>query len=183
MEVIVEDGICLKSIDYKESDKIITLYLADYGKVAVSAKGCKNAKSKLKYATAPMCFGKYNLAKKNRFVLIGCDSIDSFFGLSQDPLKYYCACVVLEIVDKMTMEDEYNHRLFVAMLECLNDLCYKAQYPKVCLFGYLRQITLALGYEIKAITFKDYYNYFYHSHGVKINALAELIKMDSLTFE
>lgn len=180
MELLVDEGVCLRSTDYKENDKIITLYLAEHGKVGVCAKGCKSAKSKLKYAVTPLCFGKYYLANKNRYVLTGCDCIDNFFNLATDPLKYYCASVVLEVVDKMTLEGEYNHRLFVAMLECLNELCYKAEYPKVCLFEYLKEMTSALGYEVKAITFRDYYNYFLHTHGVKINSLLQLIKLDTV---
>lgn len=183
MELLVEEGICLRSVDFKENDKILTLYLAEHGKVGVSAKGCKSANSKLKYATTPLCFGKYYLAKKNKYVLTGCDCIDSFFNLAVEPVKYFCASVVLEVVDKMTLEGEYNHRLFVAMLECLNELCYKTQYPKVCLFEYLKKMTEALGYEVKAITFKDYYNYFLNTHQTKINSLLELIKMDNLGAE
>lgn len=180
VEILTEEGVCLRAVDYGEKDKILTLYLAGYGKIGVSAKGCKSAKSKLKYAVTPLCFGKYYLTKKNNYVLTGCDCIDSFFSLTSDPLKYYCASAVIEVVDKMTMEDEYNHRLFVTMLNALNEICYKAEYPKVCLFDYLKELGSALGYQINAITFKDFYNYFYHTHGVKINSIAQLIKFDSI---
>ena len=177
MEQLECEGICLRAVDYGENDKILTLYLAQKGKVAVKARGCKSQKSKLKYAATPLCFGKYYLAGSGHYTLTGCDCIDSFFSVTVDPIKYYCACVVLEVADKMCLEEEYNHRFFVAMLNALNDLCYTAQYPKVSLFNSLRELTLALGYEVKAITLKDYLNYFYHTHSVKINALKELIKL------
>ena len=38
MEIIEREGICLRAVDYGENDKIITLYLADHGKVGVTAK-------------------------------------------------------------------------------------------------------------------------------------------------
>lgn len=180
MENLTQEGICLRAVDYGENDKIITLYLAEYGKIGVSAKGCKSAKSKLKYAVSPLCFGKYNLVRKKSFVLAGCDCIDSFFSITADPIRYYCACVILEIVDKMSMEEDYNHKLFVTMLNALNDLCYKSEFPKVCLFEYLSQLTAALGYQVKAITFKDYYNYFLHTHATKINSLKFLFTTDEL---
>lgn len=151
--------------------------MAQKGKIAVKAKGCKNSKSKLKYATAPMCFGKYYLAGGGRYTLVGCDVVDSFFDVTYDPVKYYCACVVLEIMDKTCLEEDYNHRLFVEALGALNDLCYSNEYPKVCLFKRLNAMSLALGYEVKAITLRDYYNYFFHTHGVKINSLSQLIKL------
>ena len=161
MEQLEGEGICLRAVDYGENDKILTLYLAQKGKVAVKARGCKSQKSKLKYAATPLCFGKYYLAGKGQhYTLTGCDTVDSFFSVTLDPVKYYCSCVILEVVDKMCLEEEYNHRLFVAMLNALNELCYSAEYPKVSLFNALKEITLALGYEVKAITLKDYYNYF-----------------------
>lgn len=79
MEHIEGEGICLRAVDFGENDKILTLYLAQKGKVAVKARGCKSQKSKLKYAATPLCFGKYYLAGRGRYTLAGCDLIDSFF--------------------------------------------------------------------------------------------------------
>lgn len=177
MEGFEGEAICLRAVDFGESDKILTLYMAEKGKIAVKARGCKNAKSKLKYAATPLCFGKYYIVGKTN-LLTGCDMIDSFYTLAYDPVKYYCACAVLETADKMSMEEDYNHALFVEILDTLKDLCYGEAYPKVCLFSHLSKIALALGYEVKAITLKDYYNYFYNTHGVKINSLRQLIKLD-----
>jgi DNA repair protein RecO (recombination protein O) len=177
LEQFEAEGICLRAVDFGENDKILTLYMAQKGKVAVKARGCKSAKSKLKYAATPMCFGKYYIVGKGN-LLAGCDLIDSFFNIAYDAVKYYCACAILEVVDKMTLEDDYNHALFVEALSALNELCYSADYPKVCLFQHLGKIAAALGYEVKAITLKDYYNYFYHTHSVKINSLRQLIKLD-----
>ena len=98
MEQLEGEGICLRAVDFGESDKILTLYLAQKGKVAVKARGCKNAKSKLKYAATPLCFGKYYLAGKGHYTLVGCDCIDSFYSITLDPIKYYCSCVILEVV-------------------------------------------------------------------------------------
>ncbi len=110
--------------------------------------------------------------------MAGCDLIDSFFSVTVDPVKYYCACVILEVADKMCLEEEYNHRLFVAMLNALNGLCYCAEYPKVNLFNSLKDMTLALGYEVKAITLKDYYIGLHQRDNLRlINSLKELIKL------
>ena len=177
MEVFEGEGICLRAVDFGENDKILTLYMAQKGKIAVKARGCKSAKSKLKFAATPMCFGKYYIVGKGN-LLSGCDMIDSFYTLAYDTVKFYCACAVLEIADKMSMEEDYNHALFVEILDTLKDLCYTAQYPKVCLFSHLRKISLSLGYEVKAITLKEYYNYFCNTHSVKINSLRQLIKLD-----
>ena len=60
------DALCLKSIDYKDNDKIVTLYAVNKGKISIVAKGVKKQKAKLKYAVAPLCFGNYYVNTKSK---------------------------------------------------------------------------------------------------------------------
>lgn len=170
------DALCLKSIDYKDNDKIVTLYAVNKGKISIVAKGVKKQKAKLKYAVAPLCFGHYyvNTNSKNG-TLTGCDLVDSFYDVVLDPVKFYAANVVVEIIDKMGMEDDYNNELFITALKCLKELCYESDTPKKTLFTYMGRMLLALGYESKAITLRDYYNYLLHTFNVHINSLKELL--------
>lgn len=176
--IIELDAICLRSVDYKDNDKILTLYAAGKGKIAINARGCKKEKAKLKYAATPFCFGKYYITTKgNTGTLTGCDLYDSFFDLTIDPLKFYAGAVVLEIMDKMGMEDDYNKNFFVVCLKCLKSLCYEDGDVKQKLYTYLKEIMLSLGYEIKAITLLEYYNHLLHNFDVRINSLKELISL------
>jgi len=172
------DAICIRSIDYAENDKIITLYGTDVGKTSMVARGAKKPKAKLKYAASPFCFGHYYYSKKgNKQTLTGCDMYESFFDLSFDPEKFYAGIVVLEILDKMGMEDDFNKDLFVTCLNGLKELCFSQVAPKEYLFKLLRKILLTLGYECNAITLLDYYNYLRYTHSVNINSLKELINL------
>jgi len=40
------EGIVLKSTEFKEADKIVTIYTKDYGKITAIAKGVRKIKSK-----------------------------------------------------------------------------------------------------------------------------------------
>ena len=178
MEIIEAEALCLKSIDYKDNDKILTLYASGIGKITVIAKGCKKPKAKLKFAASVLCFGHYYLSKKgNNYTLTGCDLYDSFYDLAMDIDKFYAASVVLELLDKMGMEEDYNSNLFLLSLKCLKELAYETKNSKSCLFGYLKLILEALGYECNAITFIEYYNYLLHNHNVQINSLKEMSKI------
>lgn len=172
------DAICIRSIDYKDNDKILTLYATSKGKIAINARGCKKEKAKLKYAATPFCFGKYYVSTNGKTgTLTGCDLYDSFFDLTIDPYKFYAGSVVLELMDKLGMEEDYNASFFVVCLKCLKELCYTENDAKKTLFTYLKEIMLSLGYEVKAITLLEYYNYLLHILEVKINSLKELISM------
>ena len=179
MEIKETDAICLKAVDYKDNDKLITLYASGLGKITVCAKGCKKPKAKLKFAASIFCFGHYYLTKKgSMYTLTGCDLIDSFYDLALDPEKFYSAAVIVEILEKMGMEDDYNNNLLVTCLKCLKEIAYGKEETKKILFIYLREILSSLGYKCNAVTFMEYYNYLLHTHGVNINSLKELIKLN-----
>ena len=178
MDINEIDAICLRNVDYGENDKIITLYGTDVGKLAMIAKGAKKPKAKLKYAASPLCFGHYYYSGKgNKQTLVGCDMYDSFYDLSLDPEKFYAAATILEILDKMGMENDFNKDLFLNALKGLRDLCYEKVEAKPYLFSHLSKLMEALGYECKGITLLDYYNYFHFTHNVNINSLKELINL------
>ena len=178
MDIKEIDAICIRSIDYQENDKIITLYGTDVGKITMSAKGAKKPKAKLKYAASPLCFGHYYYSEKgNKKTLVGCDMYDSFFPIAQDPEKFYAAIVILEVLDKMGMENDFNSNVFVVAVKAIKELCYGNEPIKEYLYSVLKEMLLALGYECNAITLLDYYNYFKYTHNVNINSIKELINL------
>lgn len=178
METLELDALCLCAQDYKENDKIITLYTTEKGKINVIAKGCKKPKAKLKFASSPFCFGKYYLAKRGSiYTLTGCESYEMFFSVVEDIEKYYAGCVVLEILNKMSLEDDFNPAFFTLSLRCIKDICYDDIDVKKTLFEYIHKSLLLLGYKVNAITLVDYLNYFYYSHNVKIQSLKQFLLM------
>lgn len=77
------DGLCIRTIDYKDNDKLITLYCAEKGKITATAKGVKSAKAKLKFCASPFCFGKYQLAAKTAGSPLSDATFTTVFFLSQ----------------------------------------------------------------------------------------------------
>ena len=63
MEIKTE-GSVLQSIDYKDHDKLLTLFSPTLGKILVGARGAKKPKAKLSFAAQPFCFAEYILAEK-----------------------------------------------------------------------------------------------------------------------
>lgn len=180
MQTIDADGLCLRATDWREQDKLITLYLTGKGKITVSAKGCKSPKAKLKFAASPLCFGHYYLScKGGRYVLTGCDCHDSFFQLTTDIEAYYCAMSALELLDRTANPEEYQNNLFIRTLEFLNELCYTQNNPKRALFAYLGDAVSMLGYRCNAIRLADYYRFFRNNLDIDLRALHETIAIVS----
>ncbi len=178
MDTLQADGLCLRAIDWREQDKLITLYITGKGKITATAKGCKAPKAKLKFAASPLCFGQYELGcKGGRYVLTGCQCHDNFFSLTSDLEKYYCAMSALEILDRTANEGEYQNNLFVRTLELLNDLCYGQGEGKQRLFTYLGDAVAMLGYRCDAIRLRDYYHFFLHQLEIDLRALHETLSL------
>ena len=108
------DALVLRSIDYKDNDKILTLFTLQNGKVTAAAKGVKKAGARLKFAAQPFCFAEYVLAKKGeRRTVISAANIE----------KFYAACAVCEVCDALLFEGIVNEELFLYAVNALKNMC------------------------------------------------------------
>lgn len=143
------DCLCIKSIDYKENDKLITLYAFGEGKITASLKGVKKPKAKLKFAGTLLCFGKYYFTGRNGFYsVIGCDLVDNFYGIWTDIDKYYTALCTLEILDKVAEDREIGDKLALITLKFLNEICYKSENIFLSFAIFLNKTIKILGYNL-----------------------------------
>ena len=118
------DALVLRSIDYKDNDKILTLFTLQNGKVTAAAKGVKKAGARLKFAAQPFCFAEYVLAKKGeRRTVISAANTDGFYALREDIEKFYAACAVCEVCDALLFEGIVNEELFLYAVNALKNMC------------------------------------------------------------
>lgn len=116
-------AIVLGGIDYKEKDKLITIFTLEQGIVTVVFRGVKNANAKLKSAKEMFSFGDFILTEGKTNLVISADIIESFYDITKDIKKYYVACAMVEIVKTVLPPKEPNPKIFLAMIKCLNMLC------------------------------------------------------------
>lgn len=120
---IKTDAIVLQSIDYKDNDKLLTLFSPALGKITAGARGVKKATAKLAFAAQPFCFAEYILAEKGgRYTVTGAYLHESFFALRYDIVRFYAACAATEICLSVLMENEVYDGIFIALVECLKAL-------------------------------------------------------------
>ena len=80
MEIKV-NALVIKAIDYKENDKILTLYSLEKGRLSANIKGVKKPKAKLKFASEPFCFAEFILAEKlGKYTVINASYKNSFYN-------------------------------------------------------------------------------------------------------
>ena len=119
-------AIVTRAVPYGDADMILTLVSVEDGKLTVTAKSCLKPKAKLRYATEPMNFGEYMLAgKPERLVLADCAQIDSFSPITLDIEKYYSATLILEGLQKLSLES--NPGLFMPAISVLKAMAYEGK--------------------------------------------------------
>lgn len=117
-------GIVLGGVNVKEKDKLVHLYTLEQGKMTVSFKGVRGDRAKLKSAKELFCFGEYELAGNGNInIVTSCEIIDNFYNLSKDIERYYEACAILDIVNKVAVES--SPPLFIEIIKALKCLCYE----------------------------------------------------------
>jgi len=131
-------GLILKSTDYKEADKLLTILTLEKGKIFVRARGVKKSTSKLKAFCQSFCFADMELIDgKSGFVLSGINCIDSFFEITKDLDKFAFGFAVLEILDKICAENETYPSLFVEALKCIKTINYTKLDPRLVLCKFI----------------------------------------------
>ncbi len=118
------NALVLRATDYKDNDKILTLFAAGKGKITASCKGVKKGTAKLKFAAQPFCFAEYVLAEKGgRYVVTSAFLHDGFYALREDINKFYAASAVLEICNAVLPENLQSDGLFLSAVKTLGAIC------------------------------------------------------------
>ena len=124
-------GVTLRGTNYKESDKILTLFTLEKGKISVTARGVRKANAKWKNTAEPFCFSKSVLIEKSgRYTLKESETLDFFYPLRTDMKKYYSAFSALEFTNSFMQENMVAEEYFVLFIEFLKDLAYGDTNPK-----------------------------------------------------
>ena len=150
MEDTKVKAIVIDSKDYKDNDKLVTLFTLEKGLVTAIAKSVKTSKAKLKFVKEPFCFGDFVLAGNNQIKTIASVSvIDTFFDIVAEINRFYLASAVLSIIKEVVNFEEANPNLFLLSLNAFKMFAYeKATNPKLIFCKYLINVFDNLGYRI-----------------------------------
>lgn len=120
MGLVKASGVVLKVINLGESDKIITLFTENLGKIHAVAHGARKAKSKMLATTQMFSYCEYVLYKgRNMYTVSQSQVRESFQGLLNDLYTLTYSSYLAELVDVLTQDGEENIELFVLLLKSL----------------------------------------------------------------
>ena len=146
---IKTDAIVLQSMDYKDNDKLLTLFSPALGKITAGIRGVKKPTAKLAFCAQPFCFAEYVLAEKGgRYTVTGAYLHESFFDLRLDIDRFYSACAMAEVCRAILMENEEYEGLFVGFIEGLKALALGQEDHAEALISFILVALRESGYPI-----------------------------------
>jgi DNA repair protein RecO (recombination protein O) len=117
------EGIVIRSTDYGETNKIITIYTREWGKIGFMARGAKKPNSRLSAITQLFTYG-YFLVQRGSGLgsLQQGEIISSMRSIREDIFLTAYSSYLVELTDKGTDEKKPNPFLFELLYQTLNYL-------------------------------------------------------------
>lgn len=119
------EGIIIKTHDYQESNKIVTIFSKKLGKFSALARGAKKPKSRMAALTQPFIHGEFFVYVNSGLSTIQQgDIIDSFRPIREDIIKTAYASYMTELIDKLLDQqspDPYIYEQFHLTMKWLSE--------------------------------------------------------------
>ena len=94
------NGITLFGVNYRESDKMLTIFTVEKGKIGAVARGVRKANAKSKQISEPFCFAEAVISEKSgRKTITEINPFDNFYPVRTDVVKYYAGMCALELTN------------------------------------------------------------------------------------
>ncbi|WP_053219136.1 DNA repair protein RecO [Virgibacillus senegalensis] len=114
------EGIILRTQDYGETHKIVTILTPSHGKIGVVARGAKKPKSRMAAITQPFIHGQFLIQTgRNLGTLQQGEVLTSFRPIREDIIKTAYATYLAELTDKLVEPNHYDPFLFQQLHQTL----------------------------------------------------------------
>jgi DNA repair protein RecO (recombination protein O) len=139
-------AIVLRRVNVGETDRIVTFYTREKGKLSAIAKGARKPISRLAGATELFTCGRYFLAVGRELdVLTQAEARESFPGIRKDLNRIAHATYLVELTGALIEEREPNYDLFDTLLSSLY-LLEGGVDPEITARHFELQVMSRLGY-------------------------------------
>ena len=143
-------AVILRTLDYGESDRIVTFFTADIGKLKGIAKGARRSKRRFTNALELFSLSNVLFSRGGRgglSLIEGVDVVSHHPGIREDLEKTLIATYFAELVDGFSVEGKKNNELFCLLEDFLEILNREALQPGIERFFEMRLLKLT-GYDL-----------------------------------
>lgn len=128
-------GLVLREVRYKESDRILTLLTDKRGKITLKAQGALGRKSRIAAATQSLCFSEFSLepagytGAAGQWRIASASTVEQFLGLREDIAALALGVYFAELLETVCAEELADGAALSLGLNALYALSRKLYEP------------------------------------------------------
>ena len=148
MERTVVKGIVLRSVDTKESDKILTVLTAELGKIPVVAKGARSRRSRVTAATQLLAYAEFTLSESHGWqYLAEASTLELFDGVRRDVELLSLGSYFAELTETVAYEESEAGNILSLLLNALYALGTLRRPPELVRAAFELKLMSLIGFE------------------------------------
>ena len=133
-----DTAIVLRYADYRENDRMLTLFSPTKGRLEAMSRGCRRPKSPLVAASEVFALGDYELYEKGgRLTVTTASLIETFYPLRTDYDRLAVGAYLLALCEAVIQPGVEAQELFMLLLHTLSRLAFTDQPWRPLLSGFL----------------------------------------------
>ena len=138
------EGIILRSIPYGESNKIVTIFTREAGKLTAMARGAKKPASRLAAVTQPFMHGSFLIRTgRGMGTLEQGEPIDSMRHIREDLEATAYASYIVELIDRLSDDNNRVAGIYNLLHEALHAINEQYDPEAIALFVEWKMLPVA----------------------------------------
>ena len=141
-------GLVLRTTEYKETDRILTVLTAEDGLLTLKARGVRSNRSKLKGACQLLTYAEFTVNEARGFRFISeATSIEMFAGLRNDIVLLALSSYFAQLAEVLSQEDAASPALLSLILNALYALSKLQKPPRLVKAATELRLAAIAGYQ------------------------------------
>ena len=139
-------GIVLARRDYSEADRILSVLTRNWGRISMIAKSVRKPKSRKRAHIEVFNYINFSAGKGRGIdIIYEVEIVDNFLEIRKNLKKVSLAYYFMEVIGKITAENQPNTELFETLLKYLNLLKGETKLKRLRL-SFIYEILIDLGF-------------------------------------
>lgn len=141
-------AIVLRYANYRDNDRMLTLFSPTRGRIEALARGCRKPRSALLAASELFSLGEYEVYERgNHLTVISAALTETFYPLRQDFDRLAVGTYLLGVCEATVQSGEPDQELFMLLLHTLSRLTFTDQEWRPLLAGFLLHFSACEGFK------------------------------------
>ena len=141
-------GLVLRTTEYKETDRILTVLTAEDGLLTLKARGVRSNRSKLKGACQLLTYAEFTVSEARGFRFISeATAIEMFAGLRNDIVLLALGSYFAQLAEVLSQEDAASPALLSLILNALYALSKLQKPPRLVKAATELRLAAIAGYQ------------------------------------